>query len=148
MIFDNLQNAERYVALHPGFRVAFDFLLGRDLSKLATGRHEVDGDAVFALINSDPPRGHAGARLEAHRQYIDIQLLVEGSEEIGWRALADCRNLTDAYDASRDIMFFGDEPQAWITLPVGKFMIFYPEDTHAPLASNGHSLKAVMKVAV
>lgn len=148
MIFDDLSNAARYAPLHPGFRVAFEFLLRGDLAQLSVGRHEVDGDEVFALINSDPPRGHAGARLEAHRKYIDIQLLIEGSEEIGWRALADCRNLTDAYDASRDVMFFGDEPQAWITLPVGKFMIFYPEDTHAPLASAGHSLKAVMKVAV
>jgi YhcH/YjgK/YiaL family protein len=103
---------------------------------------------VFALINRDPGRGRGGARLEAHRKYIDIQFLVAGSEEIGWRPTAECRQVAEKYDASRDIMFFSDLSEAWINLPVGKFMIFYPDDAHAPLASTGDNVKAVIKVAV
>ena len=75
-------------------------------------------------------------------------MLVDGSEEIGWRPTAECRELTDPYDAPRDIMFFADQPLAWIELPIGKFMIFYPEDAHAPLASTGDNVKAVIKVAI
>ncbi len=45
-------------------------------------------------------------------------------------------------------MFYADRPLAWIDLPVGKFMIFYPEDAHAPLAATGDNVKAVIKVAV
>ena len=148
MILDDLKSAERYERLHAGFREGFRFLSRSDLLTLPGGRHEIDGDRIFALINRDPGRGHEGARLEAHRKYIDIQYLVEGSEEIGWRPTDQCQQLTDPYDDSRDIMFFGDVPYTWIELPVGKFMIFYPEDAHAPLAARGENVKAVIKVAV
>ena len=148
MILDDLSNAARYQNLHPGFREGFAFLARPDLKSLESGKYELQGDRLFALINRDPGRGHEGARLEAHRKYIDIQLLVDGSEEIGWRPTAECTKLTDPYDEGRDIMFFADPSHAWINLPVGKFMIFYPEDAHAPLASRGENVKAVIKVAV
>ena len=147
MILDDLKNAARYAGLHPGFGEGFGFLAQPHLAALESGRYELQAD-VFALVNRDPGRGREGARLEAHRKYIDIQLLVDGSEEIGWRPTSQCQRLTDEYNEQRDIMFFGDEPLAWITLPVGKFMIFFPDDAHAPLASRGENVKAVIKVAV
>ncbi len=148
MILDDLANAERYVRLHAGFRAGFEFLRRPGLLALEGGRHDIDGDQVFALINRDPGRGHEGARLEAHRKYIDIQFLVAGSEEIGWRPLAECHSISEPYTEARDILFFADSPSSWIALPVGKFMIFYPEDAHAPLAAHGENVKAVIKVAV
>lgn len=148
MILDDLSNAARYASLHAGFRAGFDFLSRGDLVELETGKYELDGDRVFALLNRDPGWGRAKARLEAHRKYIDVQFLAEGSEEIGWRPTAQCRQLVEPYDEARDIAFFSDQPCTWIILPVGKFMIFYPEDAHAPLASTGKNVKAVIKVAV
>jgi biofilm protein TabA len=148
MILDDLTNAERYVRLHEGFRAGFEFLRSPDLLSLEGGRHDIDGDRVFALINRDPGRGHEGARLEAHRKYIDIQFLVDGSEEIGWRPLGECQSISEPYTDARDILFFADRPSSWIALPVGKFMILYPEDAHAPLAAHGDNVKAVIKVAV
>ncbi len=148
MILDELAAAGRYRGLHALFRQGFEFLARPDLESLDSGRHELDGDRLFALVNRDPGRGRGGARLEAHRKYIDIQFLVSGSEEIGWRPTPQCRALSEAYDDARDIMFFADEPLTWITLPVGKFMIFYPEDAHAPLAATGLNTKVVIKVAV
>ncbi len=148
MILDDLKHAARYDSLHSGFAAGFEFLLRDDLGQLESGRHELDGDRLFALVNRDPGRGHEGARLEAHRKYIDIQLLVDGSEEIGWRPTAECRQITDPYDEARDVIFFADPPQAWINLPPRKFMIFYPQDAHAPLAARGDNTKVVIKVAV
>ncbi len=148
MILDDLTNANRYAEFHDGFRAGFEFLKRPDLLTLEGGRHEIDGDRVFALINRDSGRGRAGARLEAHRKYIDIQFLVDGDEEIGWRPIGECRSLSEPYTDSRDVMFYADPPASWVVLPVGKFMIFYPEDAHAPLAAHGDNVKAVIKVAV
>ena len=148
MILDDLNGATRYYNLHPDFRQAFEFLARTDLASLATGKYELQGERLFVLINRDPGRGHEGARLEAHRKYIDIQFLVDGSEEIGWRPTAECQQLSEPYAEPRDIMFFADAPQTWIQLPKGKYMIFYPEDAHAPLAARGDNVKAVVKVAV
>jgi biofilm protein TabA len=148
MILDDLANAARYGDLHHGFREGFAFLQRADLHLLDSGRYELDGERIFALVNRDPGRQRAGARLEAHRKYIDIQFLVEGQEEIGWRPTAECCEVTEPYDEQRDIAFFSDTPHAWIKLPVGKFMIFYPDDAHAPLAASGSNTKAVIKIAV
>jgi biofilm protein TabA len=148
MILDELSNASRYFDLNREFRAGFEFLARPDLISLAGGRHEIDGSRVFALVNRDPGRGIGGARLEAHRKYIDIQYLVDGRERIGWLPLAECRQLTEPYDADRDIMFFADAPQTWIELGIGKYMIFYPQDAHAPLAADGDNVKVVIKVAV
>ena len=148
MILDDLHSAGRYDALHPLFHLGMKFLARPDLESLASGRHEIDGDQIFALVNRDPGRGRAGARLEAHRKYIDIQYLVSGREEIGWRPIDQCQQVSEPFDEKRDIMFFADPPQTWIELPAGKFMIFYPQDAHAPLAATGDNLKVVIKVAV
>ena len=148
MILDDLAHAERYLALHDGFRAGFEFLKRPDLLTLEGGRHEIDGDRVFALINRDPGRGREGARLEAHRKYIDIQYLVDGREEIGWRPTTDCETVSEHYSDARDVMFYADAPLTWIELSIGKFMVFYPHDAHAPLASVGDNVKAVIKVAV
>ena len=148
MILDDLANAPRYYEMHAGFQAAFGFLARPDLASLEAGRHEIRGDHVFALVNQDVGRGRTGARLEAHRAYIDIQLLVAGAEEIGWRPTGECSRVVEPYDAARDIAFFADQPCSWIKLPVGKFMIFYPEDAHAPLAAGGPNTKAVVKIAV
>jgi len=148
MILDDLTQAARYEKLHAGFALGFEFIRQPNLLDLASGKYELDGERVFALINRDPGKGRSGARLEAHRRYIDIQYLASGTEEMGWRPTAECEKLTDPYIAERDIMFFGDQPQAWIWLPVGKFMILYPEDAHAPLAATGDNVKAVIKVEV
>ncbi len=56
--------------------------------------------------------------------------------------------MTEPYDEARDIVFFGDAPQTWTVLPTGKYMIFFPDDAHAPLAAAGPNTKAVIKVAV
>ena len=148
MIFDDLSRATRYESLHRGLSRWLRVLARTDLAEMATGKYELNGDRIYALVNRDPGRGRSGARLEAHRKYIDIQMLVAGCEEIGWRPTPECQRLAEEYDPARDVMFFADEPQAWINLPIGKFMIFYPEDAHAPLAATGEQIKAVIKVAV
>jgi len=147
MIVDTLAAAARYAALHRGFAAGFDFLRRSDLHEIAPGRHEIDGQRVLALIERTTGRGHAGARLEVHRKYIDIQVSLDGREQIGWRPLADCQTIADPYDAERDVAFFADRPSVWTPLAVGQFMIFFPADAHAPLAGVGPLHKVVIKVA-
>lgn len=154
MILDRLENCERYASLHSRFAAAFEWLRSRIEGPPAEGRHELDGDRLFVLVARDEGRSPSGAKLEAHRRYIDIQLTLPnstsdpGSEVIGWRALSDCRELEVSYDERRDIMFFADAPTTWLTLPAGTFAVFYPDDAHAPLAGQGPVLKAVVKIAV
>jgi len=148
VIVDKLENAERYYDRHQGFRAAFEFLRTQNLDSLTTGRREVDGARLYALISRDQAHGKAGAKLEAHRKYIDIQYAIAGEEVIGLRPTADCRDVAVSYDATKDIGFFADPPETWVTVPKGSFAILWPADAHAPLSGQGEVRKAIVKVAV
>lgn len=148
MILGTLTQADRYLALHPLFTHAFDFLRTTDLATLPPGRHVIDGEALFVIIEDRPGRRREEAKLECHRRYIDIQFVFEGVDEMGWRPLSDCRQPVADYDDARDIRFFNDAPDTWIATPAGSFCVFFPDDTHAPLVSAGRIRKAVVKVAV
>lgn len=148
MILATLAEAGRYAALHPLFPRAFEFLRNTDLMALAPGKHDVQGEQLFAIVEACPGRTRAEAKLECHRRYIDIQLVLEGVDEMGWRPLAACVDPATDYDAARDIRFFNDAPASWIATPPGSFCLFFPDDAHAPLVSDGMIRKVVLKIAV
>ena len=148
MVLDQLKNADLYDVLHPAFAEAFAFLRRPDLPDLADGRHEIDGDRIYALVISATGRGRENAALEAHRRYIDIQYTAAGADVIGWRAASLCRESGDGYDDDQDCVLYEDAPDAWIDLPAGTFMVFFPDDAHAPLACTGACRKVVVKIAV
>lgn len=148
MIFSTLNNAGRYATLHPLFPRAFEYIRNADLHALAPGKHDIIGDGLFVIVEHEPGRTRAEAQLECHRRYIDIQLVLEGVDEMGWRPLTDCREPVDDYSAEKDIQFFYDAADSWIATPPGAFCIFFPEDAHAPLVSTGGIRKAVFKIAV
>ncbi|TKJ33718.1 MAG: YhcH/YjgK/YiaL family protein [Planctomycetes bacterium B3_Pla] len=147
MIIDTLDRAEDYYDMHPAFEKAFAFLRQNSLNELPTVRHEIDGDRLFCMISKGPGRSRAEAKLEAHRKYVDIQYVIAGTDEMGFKPTADCRLPDTDYDAEKDIGFFKDEPESWTKVPAGSFVIFFPQDAHAPLVSSGEIHKVVLKIA-
>ena len=148
MILDTLANSARYTGMHAAFARAFEFLATTDLGSLAPGRHEIDGDRLYVSIDHKDGRGEEGARLEAHRRYIDIQFTIDGDERIGWMPLARCKAPDGPFDEKKDVVLFADRPTTWVAVPPGSFTIFFPHDAHAPLAGLGPMKKAIMKIAV
>jgi biofilm protein TabA len=148
MIFDVLANADRYARLHPLFERAFAYLSETDFAAMAPGRNPLEGDALFAIVEEAEARTREQAQLECHRRYIDIQFVLSGLDEMGWKPLCDCREPAVEYSDKRDIAFFRDVPAAWVAVPPGAFCVFFPEDAHAPLVGAGPIRKVVMKIAV
>ena len=148
MILDLLVQSGRYAGLHPGFPRAFQFLAATDLAALPPGRHTIDGDRIYVSIDHKDGRGREGARLEAHRRYIDIQVTIDGDEEIGWMPLDACGLPPGGFDESKDVGFFDAPVATWLAVPGGSFAIFFPHDVHAPLAGRGLLKKAIVKIAV
>lgn len=148
MILDTLSRSDRYLGMHPLFTRAFAFLRDTDLRALDAGRHTIQGEQLFAIAEACAGRTRAEAKLECHRRYTDIQLVLEGVDEMGWKPLAECVQPATEYDAARDIRFFDDAPASWIATPPGAFCLFFPDDAHAPLVSAGFIRKVVVKIAV
>ncbi len=148
MIFSSLSQSDRYAALHPLFPRAFDYIRNTDLHALAPGRYNIVGDDLIAIVEQVPARTREMARPEAHRRYIDIQLVLQGDEQMGWKPLADCLNPVSEHSMEKDIRFFHDAPASWVAVPPDHFCIFFPEDAHAPLVGSGTIRKVIFKVAV
>ena len=145
MILARLDQADRYLALHPDFSAAIAFLRRPTLGALLDGRFETTG-TMYAIVSRSPARQRSEARLEAHRQYIDIQYVIVGIEEMGWSPRSRCQQSLGQYDVEKDIEFFGDPPDSFVTVRPGDFVIFFPEDAHAPLIGTGEIHKVVIKV--
>lgn len=148
MIVSNLQNSSRVETLHPLFKKLFDYVKTHDLLHTECGRIELDGDNLF-INNANPQCVTAEQQvLEVHRDYIDVHILLEGQETIGWKALEDLTQETKAYEKVGDCALYADRPTTYVTLQPGQFLIVYPEDPHAPIIGEGKIRKLIGKVKV
>ena len=133
-IVAKIADCARYEALNPHFGKAFAFLQRTDLADLKPGRYEIDGDNCWATIADVSLTSLAGAKVEAHRKYIDIHAPISGSETIGLFTM-DTAHRALPFDEAHDCVLFNAEAKP-VTLTPGEFAVFFPPDgAHAP----GHS---------
>lgn len=161
MIFDALANAHLYRGLGHRIAMAFDFLKSRGAAALeppalgteASLRCEIDGDRVFALVQRYRPRLLTKGSWEAHRRYIDVQCVIEGTELMGFNPRKLMR-VASRYNAVKDFtaLRIGKTPPSFVTVPAGHFAIFMPHDAHMPGLAvkglHGEVKKIVVKVAL
>ena len=151
MISDTLSQRQRYTGLSPRFAAAFEYLVHLPVNHPA-GRYEIDGDNIFALVQSYQTQPLSSAKVETHRQYIDIQFIQSGRETMLWSPLDPQMDVTQPYAAVKDVIFYATPPNMTpINFGPGQFVIFFPTDCHAGgLECGGLSevRKVVMKVRV
>ena len=104
MIFDTIQNCEQYFKLHPQYEKAFAFLKQAMAEFPATGKHEIDGDKLFASVQAYNTLTEDG-KMEAHEKYIDIQCMLSGEEIIGVAPISTEKTLTQD-KAENDVWFY------------------------------------------
>ena len=150
MIIDTLTNAERYYGLHKNFKTAFEYLTATNLLTLENGVIDVS-DGVKVIVSEDPGKTVESTlqKFECHNKNIDIQVCIRGNETIGWKPRQDCTNAKgDGYNEEKDVTFFDHTPDMYFGVKDGQFVIFYPEDVHAPMIGEGLIKKLVVKVAI
>lgn len=147
MILDTLDNLEKIVDLNPLFKVVVDFLRENDLEKLEAGKHMIQGGDVFVNVQMAKGKTAEEAVLETHRKMIDIQIPISGEETFGYLPACELPELE--YNAEKDITKFPGVPsQSYVTCKKGMFVVFFPQDGHAPCITTEPELKkAIFKVA-
>lgn len=149
MLVDRLTNAASYRAIHPRIAAALDYLKKTDFTKVATGRQEIDGDRIFALVMHYDSRLKTGAEFEAHRKYIDVQYVFDGVESMGYAPI-EALKVTKPFDETKDAEMLDGEGD-FLTVRAGSFVIFWPQDAHMPgIATKAPApvKKVVVKVMV
>lgn len=149
MIKERLENGHKFDSLHKNMRMVIEILQSLNLQELQPGHIELDGKYVYINVDEVDGRSREEAIIEAHRKYIDVQMPISGSEVMGVMPVAGLKNLSEPYDEEKDVMFYGDKITEWVTVEPGEFVIFTPEDGHAPLVECGtRHRKLVVKISV
>ena len=149
MIKDHINNAHQYDDLHPNFRSVLEILQSLNLDALQPGHIELDGNYIYININETKSKNKEEAKLESHRRYIDIQMPLSDKETFGVKSTTNCTNPIGEFDTERDILFYEDTPTEYITLNKGEFIIFFPDDAHAPCINTiDNHLKLIVKISV
>ena len=129
MIYDTLDHIHRYEGMHPGVLRGLRFLAQTDFSTLPDGRVEIDGENIFANVMTCVTKERNDTP-EAHRKYIDIQYLIEGSEIVAVGPLERMEEEVEARPQG-DIWFYRG-PLSGVEIGQGRFVVVFPEDAHAP----------------
>jgi YhcH/YjgK/YiaL family protein len=148
MIIDRLSNASLYYTINPKFKRAFEYIDSIDAAAIPAGKYEIDGTAMYALIQEYNTKLKELGFWEAHRHYIDLQYMVQGTEGIGY---ANIHHLQQGeYDAKKDFLpLFGEGDL--VALKSGSFVLLLPEDAHMPGMAIGTPApirKVVVKIAI
>lgn len=146
MIIDRVEKLSMYVALNPLFADVIDFLKDHDLQILEAGKYPIRGNNVFLNLQMAKGRAQEAAVLETHNEMIDIQIPISNEETFGYTPLHDLPDFK--YDAEKDITKYGDtKAQTYVTVNPGQFVIFFPQDGHAPcITPDAEIKKAIFKI--
>ncbi|MEO6229124.1 MAG: YhcH/YjgK/YiaL family protein [Ferruginibacter sp.] len=150
MIVDSLANAQKYFAVHPLFEKAFAYINSTDLAAAEPGKFEIDGDNLRAIYSNKVGMSAAESilKFECHDKHIDIQLCITGKETIGWKPRNTCLAQKGEYNPEKDVLFYNDVPDMFFGLTDLQFVIFFPEDVHAPMIAEEAVKKLVIKVKI
>ena len=130
MIIDQIAKINRYAYI-PNVQKAVDFLSKPDLISLENGKYDL-GDSCWVNVSSyetkELPEGDIA--LEAHRNYLDIQLTIAGEEAMLFQTI-DIGEENKAYNPEKDIEFFTAPWTNQVVLDGTNFALIFPNDLHA-----------------
>lgn len=149
MIVDTIQNASKYFSVHPLFSKAFDFIHSTDLANAADGKSDI-AEGLKAIFSNKPGiTAYASvAKFECHNKHIDIQICINGIETIGWKPREKCFKENGGYNEEKDVQLYHEQPDTYFQLTKGQFVIFFPEDVHAPMIGESEIKKLVIKIKI
>lgn len=148
MVFDRIENLRKYASYMPAVNEVCDFLDRNDVKKLEAGRHDIS-DNVYVNVQIYEPKTNDA--YEDHRKYIDLQYIVEGSEEIDVIPKKDGTDegeYVEEYDCS---VFHGTKGSVVkLFMDEGTFTILEPDDPHCPGIAwkGGQVRKLIFKIKV
>jgi YhcH/YjgK/YiaL family protein len=148
MIIDKISNSHLYHTVHPRFKRAFDYIQQGNADTLPVGRYELDGTALFVLVQEYETKLKEQGFWESHRRYIDLQYVARGVEGMGYANIEHMQH--GEYDSGKDLLLPKGEGDI-VTLHSGCFALLMPQDVHMPGMAIGNPVpvrKIVVKIAI
>jgi biofilm protein TabA len=154
MIYGNLKDNGDISIYSQAIQKAIKYLNENDMESVAPGKYEIDGDKMFVQVMDTQTSSRSERKPEVHRQYVDVQFLAKGEEQIAFYSDMQDNETDEEFLETRDIIFYKNNEKAresLIKMEPGSFAIFFPWDVHVPAIAVNEPMiirKVVIKVKV
>ena len=128
MIIDKISNLSRYVYI-PNVDKAVEFLKNTDLSQLAVGKYDLGDECRVAVYEYQTKEAEDEILFEAHREYIDLQMVISGEENLYFQSL-DIGEEAKPYNKEKDVEFYTASWYNTLALDGDNFALIFPNDLH------------------
>ena len=146
MIVCPFKDLGRYAAIIPGLEEAVE--AAAKITDWRAGNVALSGGNKI-LVQELDTKSPEGKLCEAHKDYLDIQYIVEGEEVVGWAPL-ETLTLDGEFNTAKDKGMYAG-PVDFMTIRQGYCYVAFPEDAHMPnlhLEEPKHLKKLVLKLKV
>ena len=149
VIYDGLGAINRYRGLSRGLDILIDWIAQTNLAELPSGRIEICGSKVFALVQDAMTRTYKNAHYEVHHRYMDLQLDLAGAEH--FMVTPGPTVSEDEFDEQSDKGYCqatsGNHDEIEGTLGQDHFAIFMIDEPHMPnLVCPGKNIGPIKKI--
>ncbi|WP_196594095.1 YhcH/YjgK/YiaL family protein [Pectinatus sottacetonis] len=128
MIFGNVLQLDE-MNLPQKIMTCFQYYKNNALNERKTGTYEIDGRNIFVNIDEYETRYRQQCFWEAHKKYIDMHILLSGTEKIDTGFAKDMQE--KSYNEEKDLLIMEGKKQATVILVnPGDFLVCFPNDVH------------------
>ncbi len=143
MIFDKIENIDLYTNIPSSVT---EFLKNLD-KNMQIGRYDI-AENIYVNVDKYNTKPYCNTKMEAHKKYIDIQLLLNGLERLDYSNIENLY-VSEEYDEERDVMFFKEPKHSnSVILNDSNFIMLYPHDAHRPQISHDNNNSEVTKIVI
>ena len=128
MIYAKNKDALDYRGIHPNLDLALERLTEEFLAGVGSERVEIKGGEVYATRFTYQTLPEEETFFEAHRKYLDIHLMLRGSERVEI-APPECLTEFDRVEEN-DFYAYRGEGHYKLVLSPGDFLVVFPGDAH------------------
>ena len=149
MIFGNLAHLAELSFLPENIKKCFAYWQEHALQSYEKGSYEIDGDRLFVNVVEYETTAPENRFWEAHREYLDVHVMLQGQEQIDLNFLHDMQ--TQEYVPAEDFVPMTGEKNGSVILRPGDFLICDPNDGHRTAVAVGAPetiKKAIFKVKI
>ena len=149
MILANNSTAADYKGIHPNLDVALAHITPQFLASLGTERVDIIPGEVWCTKFTYETITAEESFFEAHEKFLDIHMMLSGSERVEIAAPADLEMFRS--EPENDFWGYHGQGRHHLVLSPGDFLVVWPEDAHKIKMQVGASqsvTKAVFKIKI
>ena len=148
MIISSLTSLNFKVGLPKVIAEVCDYLNTLDLNALENGRHDIN-DQIYMNVMEPETAEPSSKKAELHHEYLDVQVLIRGTENIEVGANYPDLSKYESYNESDDYQLCADiDDKFTITMKPKMFAVFYPYEPHKPCCVVNGKTEKIKKLVV